>query len=545
VLVSETRLNSKRLCLDGLLINNIQFTNDKQLKHDIHPSMNNMSIIEARDDNQSDYAFSSSEHHNIETNTRDNIENEPHIIDTSTQYQSSTTFCNQITQDVEYNHDEQTVDNNTNEINSTISFGSKKPSSSTTYFVLKNKGINLYIRDNYGYKEDSRTMKDYSSQIAIYLKNNFNHKRTPQPTLNSPQQRITRSLSTSISRSGGRTLSSVVENENSNHGCNSKNDNGNILSAYFRCYVEDYMILPHDEELLLCIPDEVKTFERYESDAKTKFGSKVYRIYYSKIISAPHYHLCRNGMKYIDVNHAFNDGKYGSYVSLIQPRLIHCSESNNLINNGNDSCILLTWKEVLHGRMAGIQVWRKRENGYRDVYSTFKARKKKLIGLKNILNYLYPEVFGDQIQLFHLLNCYYKSNSEYQSTLVKANETKLNKIPLPIKLQGDTFQSLLHRIDNVFETAVKRTYNSFIVYGMPLLTNEEVNIITNDYMSNFSGHYNQMKQMLQFNKKESRIRNFHLSSTNYYNRQLLYTFLSQARIVNCHNLVHFGLVLLK
>jgi WD40 repeat protein len=213
-------------------------------------------------------------------------------------------------------------------------------------------------------------MKDYSSQIAIYLKNNFNHKRTPQPTLNSPQQRITRSLSTSISRSGGHTFSSVVENENSNHGCNSNNDNGNILSAYFRCYVEDYMILPHDELLLLCIPDEVKTFERYESDAKTKFGSKVYRLYYSKIISAPHYHLCRNGMKYIDLNHAFNDGKYGSYVSLIQPRLIHCSASNNLINNGNDSCILLTWKEVLHGRMTGIQVWRKRENGYRDVYTS-------------------------------------------------------------------------------------------------------------------------------------------------------------------------------
>jgi N-acetyl-gamma-glutamylphosphate reductase len=101
--------------------------------HDIHPSMNNTSNIEVRDDNQCDYAFSSSEHHNIETNTRDNIENEPHIIDTSTQHQSSTTFSNQITQEVEYN--EQTVHNNTNEINSTISFGSKKPSSSTTYFV--------------------------------------------------------------------------------------------------------------------------------------------------------------------------------------------------------------------------------------------------------------------------------------------------------------------------------------------------------------------------------------------------------------------------
>jgi hypothetical protein len=227
-------------------------------------------------------------------------------------------------------------------------------------------------------------------------------------------------LSTSITWSGGHALSSVVENQNSNHGCNLKNNNTNILSAYFRCYVEDYMILPHDEPLLLYIPDDVKTFKRYETDAKTKFGSKLYRIYYCKIISVPHYNICRNGMKYNDLNHAFNYGKYGLYVSLIQPRLLDCSASNNLINTGNDSCILLTWKEVLHGRMMGIQVWRKCEKGYIDLYSTFKARK-KLIGLKNILNYLYPEVFGDQIQLFHLLNCYYKSNSEYQSTLVKAS----------------------------------------------------------------------------------------------------------------------------
>jgi hypothetical protein len=95
VLVSETRLNSKCLCFDGLLINNIQSTKEKQLTHDIHPSTNNTSIIEGRDDNECDYAFSSSEHHNIEIDTRDNIKNQPHIIDT-TQHQSSTTFSNQM-----------------------------------------------------------------------------------------------------------------------------------------------------------------------------------------------------------------------------------------------------------------------------------------------------------------------------------------------------------------------------------------------------------------------------------------------------------------
>jgi hypothetical protein len=67
--------------------------------YDIHPSMNNTSIIKGRDDNECTYTFSSSEHHNIEMDTRDNIKNEPHIIDT-TQHQSSTTFSNQITQEI-------------------------------------------------------------------------------------------------------------------------------------------------------------------------------------------------------------------------------------------------------------------------------------------------------------------------------------------------------------------------------------------------------------------------------------------------------------
>jgi hypothetical protein len=73
------------------VISNIQSTKEKQLMHDIHLSTNNTSIIEGRDDNECDYAFSSSEQHNIEIDTQDNIENQPHIIDT-TQHQSSTTF---------------------------------------------------------------------------------------------------------------------------------------------------------------------------------------------------------------------------------------------------------------------------------------------------------------------------------------------------------------------------------------------------------------------------------------------------------------------
>jgi hypothetical protein len=226
----------------------------------------------------------------------------------------------------------------------------------------------------------------------------------------------------------------------------------------------------------------------------------------------------------------------------LRPRLLSKFTNNNLINDSNDSSILLTWKDVLHGRMTGIQVWRKRVKQYRDVYSTFKARKKRLSGLKSILNYLYPEVFGDQIQLFHLLNGYYKSNSEHQSTLVKVNQSKMNQIQAPIKLQGQSFQSLLQRIDSVFKNAIREIYSNFNVYGKPLLTSNEVDMINKDYMTNFSDHYNQMKEMLQFNKKENRIRNYHLSSNNYYNRRLLYIFLSQSRMVHNHNLVHFGIV---
>jgi hypothetical protein len=80
--------------------------------------------------------------------------------------------------------------------------------------------------------------------------------------------------------------------------------------------------LPTDESLLLCIPDDMNTFIRYEMDSETKFGMKKYQMYYCKIISAPHCHLCKNGMRYSNLNHAFNDGRYGSYISLLRPRLL-------------------------------------------------------------------------------------------------------------------------------------------------------------------------------------------------------------------------------
>ena len=45
-----------------------------------------------------------------------------------------------------------------------------------------------------------------------------------------------------------------------------------------------------------------------------------------------------------------------------------------------------------------------------------------------------------------------------------------------------------------------------------------------------------------FDKKESRERNKHLMLMNVYNRQLFHQFLSQVRVINCHNCIHYAIV---
>ena len=51
-----------------------------------------------------------------------------------------------------------------------------------------------------------------------------------------------------------------------------------------------------------------------------------------------------------------------------------------------------------------------------------------------------------------------------------------------------------------------------------------------------------MQHVLKFNRKEGENRTPHLIQTKYYSRLLLYTLMSQARMIYNHNLPRFGMV---
>ena len=51
-----------------------------------------------------------------------------------------------------------------------------------------------------------------------------------------------------------------------------------------------------------------------------------------------------------------------------------------------------------------------------------------------------------------------------------------------------------------------------------------------------------MKHVFHLNEKEGEVQNLHLTQTNYYNQRFLHAFISQVRIINSHNLPHFGIV---
>ena len=69
---------------------------------------------------------------------------------------------------------------------------------------------------------------------------------------------------------------------------------------------------------------------------------------------------------------------------------------------------LITWKEVLDGKSNGIQIWRK-SSTLRNLYNIFYNRRKSLEScLQDLLIGLHEEVFGDRVQLYHLLSIYYR-----------------------------------------------------------------------------------------------------------------------------------------
>ena len=118
---------------------------------------------------------------------------------------------------------------------------------------------------------------------------------------------------------------------------------------------------------------------------------------YCIIDTAPNYKWIKQSLTYTDIKHALTHGNYGSCIQVNDDT--HQSKRGELI--------LLTWREVLLGKSTGVQV-RRQQSTYRDMIHMFKNKQKsKENSMMHLLNSLHDGIYGDCIQLYHLIHCYY------------------------------------------------------------------------------------------------------------------------------------------
>ena len=148
--------------------------------------------------------------------------------------------------------------------------------------------------------------------------------------------------------------------------------------------------------------------------------------------------------------------------------MIHASLCQNY--NGKDSCIqsdsiLQTWREVLLAKSTGVQMWRE-QNTFRDMTDMFKNKRKNKNGMMQLLNSLHDEIYGDRVQLYHLIHCYYRTNLQTNTATIK-DMTTLCQSYEPAVLHGTAFNTLIQSIDDTFKDAIKKSFHTFTSINKP------------------------------------------------------------------------------
>ena len=423
-------------------------------------------------------------------------------------------------------------------------FKSNPPSSSSFICIEKNNGVSTYIRQQFSNAPQTQDkIKDYFSQISLDLKNNFNSKRC-----------ISNSTSKKLSKK--RRCNNI--NTNDEYISIEKHHTTNTaIAGYLRCYVEDFMLLEERERIIVLLPSTDSLWKEFKPTAFVQFGSTAFRVFNCSVLSSPYSQTLQAGMAICDIKKGFNEGRNGVIVSIEDPTsYINNTDHYQAKTKNDSSSSCITWRDVLNGRKDGIQVWRdtSKSDVYRNVSKLFDNRRRTEIGCKSLLSYLYEEMYGDRLQLFHLYSSYYKSRHKYIAAQSRTQQTSINdkvttiskeifNVPEEATLSGMNFNTLIERIDEIYKKAIQDTYTKFLPFGEPLISNETVISMLIDYMRTLPEHFNMMNEMLGFKDKQALTKNQHLTDVHYYNRKLLFMFLSQARSVNFQNLVHFGMVI--
>ena len=412
----------------------------------------------------------------------------------------------------------------------------------TIFHFSADHGTNLLIREKQfsQFESVNKNTRDTSihRQIISMVRHNFEPVKRNHPTVKQTAIYPTRSRSANSEDNSNVAYDEFIKN-------NIDYKSNRHLHGYFRCFVEDFMLIEKHQDIILLLPKKNELrFKAFKPDFLCCINKNDFKGYKCKIVDTSHLNRVINGLTGKELEDAFETNLLGSTVQICNPEIPRRT-SNKFSMQEKVSSIIIPWAEVLSGRDTGIQVWQIADGPCRDLSRDIFRNHRNEESRELYVEYLLPEIVGDPVQVSHLLLLLYRSNNQRlkeQNARLTKQKKKNNDNKRNSNLYGDMYNSLLSRIDNKFKSAIKKTFHTFTAYDEPMLTLQDLEDIVEDYKKSLPEHYTAMRRILNFDKKEQETRNMHLTQTNYYKKRLLDIFMSQARIVNSHNLVHYGVV---
>ena len=198
---------------------------------------------------------------------------------------------------------------------------------------------------------------------------------------------------------------------------------------------------------------------------------------------------------------------------------------------------------MLLGKKDGLQLW---ANLYslRDFtgnFNTIPAIEDNNESLRNLLGYIFEEIYMDKTATMNLLSKYYMVHSRRLRAQVDSIKLKAHK-PIRFNINKESFDYVNEIVEKKFGEAIFKCYSSFSKISTPLLSRDDINDLVDLYKTNLSYHYRYLMIMFGFDKKIELARNKHLKLSGYYDRIVFYQYLLQTRVRCNHLLTNWGIV---
>ena len=166
--------------------------------------------------------------------------------------------------------------------------------------------------------EEAQLAKNYLSQISEMVKNNFQHRSQKKrlTILNdSVKRRKVDTRNVSAQQSSARLRLPPVPDSS----INDINTMSTYLFGFFRCYIEDFMLLQTNEVVVILMPQNHNNNGLFDNEMhcdRVQFGSTIFNMYQCIVTSNPYFDKVVTPMDTVDVRHGLGRGKYGLYVRL-------------------------------------------------------------------------------------------------------------------------------------------------------------------------------------------------------------------------------------